>query len=50
MWQGDGGVATPSADILRKPELMSAVESKPAVPLTNLKSPLFLQDRNIIGR
>jgi hypothetical protein len=24
MWQGDGGVATASADILGKPELMSA--------------------------
>jgi hypothetical protein len=25
MWQGDGGVATPSADIRGKPELMSAM-------------------------
>jgi hypothetical protein len=28
MWQGDGGVATPSADIRGKPGLMSAIGHK----------------------
>jgi hypothetical protein len=28
MWQGDGDIATPSADILGKPQLMSVVGPK----------------------
>jgi hypothetical protein len=44
MWQGDGGVATPSADIRGKPELMSAMGSIPKkltaiIPGCDLASP-----------